>query len=200
MTTPAVIDAARLPKYAFGHRSVVWWATVGLIAIEGTMFALVAASYLFLKGRSPHWPPGVRSPDLLWGTVNTLIMLVSLVPNQLYKRASERMDLGRTRLWLLAALALAAAFNIIRIFEFRSLNVWFDENAYGSIVWALLGFHTAHILTDFLDSAVLTAVLFIGPMQEKTFVDVSENALYWYFVVAAWLPIYALVYFGPRLA
>ena len=32
------------------------------------------------------------------------------------------------------------------------------------------------------------------------FVDVSENALYWYFVVFTWLPIYAIVYFGPRIA
>lgn len=200
MTPAAVVDAGPLPKYAFGHRSLVWWATVALIAIEGAMFALVAASYLFLKGRSPHWPPGMRPPDLLWGTVNTLILLGSLVPNQLYKRAAERLDLEKTRLWLMVAIGFAVAFNIVRIFEFRTLNVWFDENAYGSIVWVLLGFHTTHILTDLMDSSVLAAVLFIGPMEEKTFVDVSENALYWYFVVAAWLPIYALVYFAPRVA
>ena len=33
----------------------------------------------------------------------------------------------------------------------------------------------------------------------KRFVDVSENAFYWYFVVLAWLPIYAVVYLVPRL-
>ena len=30
-----MIDAARLPTYAFGNHSLVWWGTVGLIAIEG---------------------------------------------------------------------------------------------------------------------------------------------------------------------
>jgi cytochrome c oxidase subunit 3 len=40
---------------------------------------------------------------------------------------------------------------------------------------------------------------FTGPLEGKRFVDVSENALYWYFVVLSWLPIYAVLYLAPRL-
>ena len=54
------------------------------------------------------------------------------------------------------------------------------------------------MLTDFLDSGVLTAVMFCGPIDEHRFVDVSENAFYWNFVVLSWLPIYALIYLAPR--
>jgi cytochrome c oxidase subunit III len=194
------LDVSHLPDYAFGHRSVVWWATMGIIAIEGAMFALVMMSYLYLKGRAAHWPPGVEPPDLLWGSVNTVVLLASLIPNQLAKIAGERLDLAKVRLWMVVCIAFAIAFNIIRIWEFKTLNVWFDENAYGSVVWALLGFHTAHILTDLLDTAVLAVLMFTGPLEEKRFVDVSENAMYWYFVVGAWLPIYALIYLAPRLA
>ena len=32
------------------------------------------------------------------------------------------------------------------------------------------------------------------------FVDVSENALYWYFVVASWLLIYGTIYWAPRIS
>jgi cytochrome c oxidase subunit III len=198
--TRLALDVGHLPNYAFGHRSVVWWATMGMIAIEGAMFALVMTGYLYLKGRAPHWPPGVEPPDLVWGTVNTAVLLVSLVPNQLAKIAGERLDLAKVRLWMLVCIGFGVAFNVIRIWEFKALNVWFDENAYGSIVWALLGFHTTHILTDLLDTAVLAVLMFTGPLEEKRFVDISENALYWYFVVAAWLPIYALIYLAPRLA
>jgi hypothetical protein len=28
---------------------------------------------------------------------------------------------------------------------------------------------------------------------------VSENALYWYFVVLAWIPIYLVIYWGARV-
>lgn len=48
----------------------------------------------------------------------------------------------------------------------------------GSVTWTLLGVHTAHILTDFLDSLVLAVLMFVGPLEEKRFVDVSENAMY----------------------
>ena len=200
MTTTPVINVAPLPRFAFGHRSILWWATMGLIAIEGTMFALVIVSYLYIKGRNPHWAPGALPPALQWGTLNTIILLLSCVPNQLTKRAAEKMDLAGVQLWMVVCLVFAAAFNIVRIFEFKSLNVWWDTNAYGSVTWALLGFHTTHIFTDFLDTIVLAVLMFTGPLEEKRFVDVSENAMYWYFVVLSWLPIYALIYFAPRLA
>ena len=198
--TRRVIDVSHLPPFAFHHRSIVWWGTMGIIVIEGMMFALLIATYLYLKGRSPHWPPGHFPPDLFWGTVNSVLMFVSAIPNHLTKKAAERLDLRGVRLWMIAALVVAAAFNVIRIFEFQSLNVWFDENAYGSVVWTLLGFHTAHILTDFVDSTVLLVLMFIGPIEESHFVDVSENSMYWYFVVLSWIPIYAVIYIAPRIS
>ena len=198
MSRPA-LDVSHLPPVAFGHRNVVWWGTMGIIVIEGTMFAMVGIAYLYLKGRNPHWPSGFAAPDLFWGTLNTIVLLASAVPNQLAKVAAERLDFLRARFWLVVAIGFALAFNVIRIFEFRTLNVWFDSNAYGSITWVLLGFHTVHVVTDFIDSSVLGAVLFIGPVQQSHLVDVSENALYWYFVVFAWLPIYGLIYWAPRL-
>ena len=52
-----VINVAPLPDFGFGHRALVWWATLGVIAIEGAMFALMIANYLYLKGRNSQWPP-----------------------------------------------------------------------------------------------------------------------------------------------
>jgi cytochrome c oxidase subunit 3 len=131
--------------------------------------------------------------------LNVAILILSLIPNQLTKNAAERVDLRSVRIWMVVSLGFALAFNIVRIFEFARLNVWWNENAYGSIVWLLLGLHTAHILTDFLDSLVLAALMFTGPIEEKRFVDVAENAVYWYFVVLSWLPIYGVIYWAPRL-
>jgi cytochrome c oxidase subunit III len=195
-----LLDVSDLPNEAFGHRSALWWGTMGLIAIEGTMFALLITNYLYLKGRNYNWPPGVEPPDLLWGTVNTIVLIASAIPNELTKQAAKKYDLSKVQLWIVVCLMLGVVFNVIRIFEFMSLNVWWDQNAYGSIVWTLLGFHTVHILTDFIDTAVLALILFLGPVEEKRFVDVYENAMYWYFVLIAWLPIYALIYFAPRVA
>lgn len=199
MKARPVIDVSRLPAYAFGHRSLLWWATMGIIVIEGGMFAILVAAYFYLKTRVPEWPPNTHPPDLLYGSINTIVLLASLVPNYIYKRAAEREDLRKVRIWLLVSIGFAVAFTTFRAFEFGALNCSWDTNAYGSIVWTLLGFHTTHLVTDLLDTAVLTVLMFTKPIEGKNFVDVSENAFYWYFVVLVWVPIYAVIYFVPRL-
>jgi cytochrome c oxidase subunit III len=196
---PEPLDVSGLPDYAFGHRSRLWWGTGGFIVIEATAFALALFAYFYLRRKLPQWPPGVAPPDLLWGTLNTFVLLASAVPNQWAKNAAEEQDLGRVRLWLVVCLAFGAVFLVIRGFEFTTLNCAWDTNAYGSIVWAIMGLHTAHLLTDLVDTAVLTELMFTRHARDRRFVDVSESAFYWYFVVLVWPPLYLVIYWVPRL-
>jgi heme/copper-type cytochrome/quinol oxidase subunit 3 len=200
MSEARTLDVSTLPPGAFGSRTLTFWGTLGIVVIEGTAFALAIGAYFYFVTRFPTWPPhGVANPDLRWGTLNTVVLVVSLIPNELARRAGERVDLRGVRIWMVVALACALAFNVVRIYEFAHLNVMWDRDAYGSIVWLLLGLHTTHIVTDFLDSTVLTVLMFTGPVEEHRFVDVEENAVYWYFVVLAWLPIYGVIYWAPRV-
>jgi heme/copper-type cytochrome/quinol oxidase subunit 3 len=187
-----------LPTYAFGHQGLIWWGTVGFMVIEGSMFLMIIAAYFFLRTRVPDWPPSLPNPDATIATINTIVLVVSALPNQLTKRAAERMDLRIVRLLLPVCVAFGVAFTILRWFEFSSLNARWDSNAYGSVVWFLLGLHTTHLVTDVLDTVVLTALIYTGHVEPKRMVDVSENALYWYFVVLSWIPIYLIIYFAPR--
>lgn len=192
------LDVSGLPTVVFGHRSLMWWGTLWLMAIEGTVFALAILCYFYLRSHQETWPLTSLPPDLLWGTVNTVVMLVSFLPAHLAKQSAERMDLQRVRVWLIVSALFGVAFCVIRIFEFATLNVRWDSNAYGSVVWMLLVLHTTHILTDLVDTVVLSLLFFTGPLDGKRYVDVSENSFYWYFVVAAWIPIYLVIYWGAR--
>jgi heme/copper-type cytochrome/quinol oxidase subunit 3 len=192
------LDVSQLPSYVFGPGSLLWWGTLGVVAIEGTVFVLALGAYFYLRTNNQGWPMGVPPPELRWGVLNTIIMLASLLPNHWTKHAALRHDLGRVRLGMLVCLVVALVFLGVRILEFTALNVSWDTNAYGSIVWTLLGLHTVHLITDFLDSAVLYGVMIAGPLEGKRYVDVAENAEYWDFVVLAWLPIFATLYIAPR--
>jgi cytochrome c oxidase subunit 3 len=194
----AALDVSELPSFAFSHRSVMWWGTLGMMAIEGTVFALAVMTYFYLRSHSTTWPMSSLPPELRWGTLNTLILLLSLWPNQWTKRAAEKLDLPKVRIGLVVCLGFGVAFIVVRVFEFGTLNCRWDDTAYGSIVWTLLGLHTLHLVTDVLDSAVLTVLMFTKLADGKRFVDISENALYWYFVVLSWIPIYLVLYWGPR--
>jgi len=194
------LDVSRLPTYAFGHRSLMWWGTAGMIVIEGTLFVMALVVYFYLRGIAPEWPLSAPPPDLLYGTLNTFILLASGIPNQLAATAAHREDLHAVRLWMLVSIGFGIAFQVVRAFEFTALNTHWSFNAYGSIVFALLVLHTVHMVTDFIDTVVLSSLMFVGPLiTGRRYVDVAENAGYWWFVVGAWLPIYFTVYLVPRL-
>ena len=195
---PIVVDAARLPSFGFGAKSLMWWGTLGMVAIEGTVFALAAVVYFYIWSRARIWPPDTLPPDLRFGTLNLFILLASAIPNEYTKRAAERYDLRAVRIGLVVCIVFGLAFIGVRALEFTALNVSWDTNAYGSAVYLLLGLHTVHLVTDVADSVVLAVLMFTGPIEGSRFSDVSENAMYWYFVVAAWVPIYAIVYLASR--
>ena len=173
MSTPEALDVSRLPSFAFGHRSLMWWGTAGLMAIEATVFGLAIVTYFYLRSHVDAWPMHSPPPDLLWGTANTALLVASLLPNQLAKRAAERLDRNGVRLWMTVCLLVSFAFLAIRAFEFDALQCrWYDD-AYGSAVWMLMGLHTTHLVTDTWDTAVLLLLACVGPFEGRRFVDVS---------------------------
>ena len=194
-----VQDVSALPDHAFGPRMTMWWGTLGFMTLEGTGFALAAGAYLYLVFINQQWPLADKPPDLAWATLLTVVFLVSLWPNQIAKKSAKREDLSRVRGDLLLMSFITVVVLAIRAFEFGTLNVRWDQNAYGSIVWVLLGLHTAHLLTDAIDTFVLTALMFTRHAHGKRFSDVEDNAFYWDFVVLSWLPLYGLIYWASRV-
>jgi heme/copper-type cytochrome/quinol oxidase subunit 3 len=202
MSEPRFVgDASALPDHGFGPRSTTWWGVSGFMAIEGVAFALAFAAYFFLMAQERQWPASAPPPDLLWGTLTAVLLLVSEIPNVLVKRAAEAKNLPAVRRGLVIMSLAALPIFVARGFEFDHLNVGWDRNAYGSIVWALLLLHTVHLLTDWVDTLVLTALMHTDHGKKgRRFVDTSENALYWHFIVGSWLLVYLVIYWVPRVS
>jgi cytochrome c oxidase subunit III len=194
-----VQDVSALPDHAFGPRVTTWWGTLGFCVLEGTGFALAGGAFLYLAWLNQQWPLSAEPPDLLWSSLHTVVLLASVWPNHLAAKAAKREDLPAVQRLLVIMSAIGVVLLVLRAFEFAALYVRWDQNAYGSIVWALLGLHTAHLLTDLIDTIVLTALMFTRHAHGKRFSDVDDNAFYWNFVVLSWLPIYILIYWTPRM-
>jgi cytochrome c oxidase subunit 3 len=193
-------DLSTLQPYGTGARTLWFWGALGFMLIEGMGFVLAIATYLYLMSNAVQWPLDSRPPDLIWGTLMTGLTLASLIPNAwLAKRASDRrlkaVQIGTALMTLIGLATL-----VVRAFEFSRLNTRWDHDAYGSIVWALIVLHSTHLVTDVIDTLGLSVVLFTHPVDPERFSDVDDNALYWTFVVLAWLPIYFVIYWLPRLA
>jgi heme/copper-type cytochrome/quinol oxidase subunit 3 len=194
-------DLRDLPTHKFGTSSLTWWGIMGFMIIEGAAFGLVFAAYFFLMGQEQGWPPeGVQPPDVVAGTLFTIVMLLSEYPNSLIKKAALAEDVERVRKLMPIPVAIGVVLLVIRGFEFNSLNVLWTDNAYGSIIWALLLLHTTHLLTDWFDTVVLAVLMrTVVGYEGRRLEDVDENAMYWRYVWLLWLPIYLMIYWVPRL-
>jgi len=194
-------DVAELPTHKFGPSSLTWWGIMAYMIVEGSAFAMAFAAYFFLMGHEQGWPPGARAaPDVLAGTLFTILILLSEIPNTMIKHAAEKYDVDKIRALMPVIVGIGAVLLAVRGFEFNSLNCRWTDNAYASIIWALLILHTIHILTDWGDTVVLWALM-MTPLgyESRRLVDTDENALYWRYVWLLWIPIYLMIYWIPRL-
>ncbi|MBC9033810.1 cytochrome C oxidase subunit III [Sphingomonas sp. JC676] len=203
MTAPLrktiVGDVSGLPDGAMGPANLVWWGNLGFMLIEGTAFALAIGAYFYLQSQSPGWPPkGDAPPDLLWGSIFTAAMLASEIPNRLVCARARAKDPHGVRWGTLGMALIGIVLLGIRAFELGHLNIRWDHDAYGSVVWMLMVLHTSHLVTELGETSVQSVWLFTHRIETDQFSDVQDNSEYWSFVVLAWLPLYLVLYWVPR--
>jgi heme/copper-type cytochrome/quinol oxidase subunit 3 len=191
-------DVSALPTWAFESKSTPWWGTLSFMAIEGMGFALVVGAWLYLAAVNPTWPLG-PPPATLWpGTTLAVLLVASLVPNWWLNRAALRQELRAVQIGLVIMSIIGLVAVALRGFEIAHLNFRWDGNAYGSVVWLIIGLHATHIVTDVADTIVLAVLMFTRHARPRRFSDVTDNVFYWVFVVLTWLPLYVLLYWAPR--
>lgn len=196
----AAVARRSLPRMLQGHGDTVWWGVLFLIVIETAVFASLILSYFYLRAGAPSWPlGGIEPPKLLLPTVNSLVLLASIVPVAWADHAARRGNQRALRLGKHAGQALLLVFLVIKVVEYAGYDYDWRTNAYGSLVWTMTGLHVAHVLTVLLKSGVVATLAWKGYFSPRRFAGVQANALYWYFVAAVWVPLYATIYLTPHL-
>jgi heme/copper-type cytochrome/quinol oxidase subunit 3 len=193
------LDVSRVPTVAFGARTTLWLGFVGVIIIEGVMILLVIVAYFYLAALSADWPPGGRPPPLPAGVANTVVFLLSIVPAARLKRAAAKAELGRARALLVVLSVIAVATIALSGWGFASLDTRRDANAYGSLVWMLLGMHALALIAAALVIWVLAVYMFLGLVEGHRYMNVYESADFWLLAAFLWLPTWFVIYVAPRL-
>jgi heme/copper-type cytochrome/quinol oxidase subunit 3 len=130
------------------------------------------------------------------GTANVVLLLLSAVPTLAAHRVARKRDRRAVGWYFGLATVLTLGTIVLRALEIAYLPVRWNTNAYGSIVWMILGTHTSHLVASALEDMLLCTLPFFSPVEDKHLVNVTASCLY--FVVIAWVPLYALVYLLPR--
>jgi cytochrome c oxidase subunit 3 len=203
--TATVIDVSKLPPHVEDRTSPIWWGNTLLLFIETTMFALLVGSYFYLRMNFTHWPP-VRSdvglyqtnPDLGFATGNLLVLIASCVPMFIVDRACLRMDLPSVRIGMAIMVLIGFVTIALRFLEFSGLKFRWDENAYAAIIWTTLGMHLLHLITGTAENLLMAVWVWLKGLDVQHARDVRVGAAYWYWIAGIWIPLYAIIYFGPH--
>lgn len=197
--TQESLDASTWPRYVSGSRAIGWWGILFLVIIELTVFGSLITSYFYLRANVPEWPPdGIHPPELFLPTVNSILFLTSVIPMAWATRGIKQGKPGRLKIGFAIAFAIGLVFLVLKYIEYSGKSYTWETNAYGSITWTIIGFHSAHVIATLLKTAAIWVLAYQGYFNEERHVAVEGNALYWYFVVGIWVPLYFVLYWAPR--
>jgi cytochrome c oxidase subunit 3 len=183
-------DAIEPAKYRIG----MW---VGLASILMLFMALTSA-YILRKTRGLNevhdWAP-LELPGLLWATTGVLI--ASSVTIEVARRALRRNDYKRFNNWILLTTVLGVLFLVGQFVAWRGLaaqGIYVNTNPHSSFFYLLTSLHGVHLLGGLIALAYVTAAAFrlrIGFKRRNT---VEVTALYWHFMDALWVYLFALLF------
>jgi cytochrome c oxidase subunit 3 len=170
-------------------------AKVGLAIFLGVaicVFSLLTAAY-FMRMDSPDWqnPP---LPRVLW--LNTALLVLSSVALQGAYFAAARDEKARLRLLLKLAVASSGCFLFGQSWAWRELisdGYFVASNAANAFFYLLTAIHALHLLGG-LVALMRTIDKAWRPVSRAALrTSVELCAIYWHFLLAVWLVIFALM-------
>jgi|SRR5689334_8220180 len=163
-----------------------WWGLALLVATEATLFACLIATYFYLRFRTSEWPlGGIEKPSVALPLVLTAMLVASSIPMFLSVKAAKGGAVRAAWWLLLGATVVQTTYLGLQIHLMADDLHSFSPraNAYGSIYYALIGTHHAHVAVGLAIDAWLLWKLSRG-ITNYRLIGLRLAAFYWYFVSA----------------
>jgi cytochrome c oxidase subunit 3 len=180
------------------------------LATEVLLFGALFTAYSLYRYLFPHAFEGASAlMHTSWGTANTLVLITSSLTVAL---GIHEVSSGRNRratLYLLATLAFAVAFLVIKYFEyshhihegqlpgrfyrFAELQVA-GASMFFTLYFLMTGLHGLHVLIGMGVLAFLTVRVWRGRYGPGYYTPVELGGLYWHLVDLIWIFLFPLLY------
>ena len=157
-------------------------------------FAALFASYYDLRANRAQWPPPGVHLDVMESTIGTALLLIASIVMVLATRAMDRRRMLAARWWTAAAIVAAVAFIALSIHGYLSNTFSIATNAYGSIYYAMTGFHLLHVTAGIGILLALLVGMRSNALQAYHREGAEAMTYYWHFVFIVWVGIWASIY------
>jgi cytochrome c oxidase subunit 3 len=190
---PFTDPAARLSAGRFGM-----WLFLLTLAV---VFVATIIGYLAVRIspiNASTWPPASMPPlpgVLFWSTG---ALLVSSWTMHRGVRACERGEASQGR-WMLTTLVLGIVFLALQIIAWREAiadNMRIADHLYAWTFFVLTGLHGAHVVGGLIPLGVVTVKALGGRYGPDRASGAIYCGMYWHFLDAVWIVLYATLWLG----
>jgi cytochrome c oxidase subunit 3 len=181
-------------EHGSDRTSTILFGTILFLASELLFFGGLFAAYFSLRAETEPWPP--PDVELTTGLVSiaTVLLVASSATMQAALRAGERRAPQAMRRWIAVSMALGVAFLAIQGWDYAHLPFEISSHAYGTMFYAMTGFHGLHVAVGLILMAVV-----LGRMQQGAYADGNLDGAhaigyYWHFVDVVWIALFSTIY------
>jgi cytochrome c oxidase subunit I+III len=169
--------------------------------------AILLATYFYLRQNFHEWPPpkvdvippiGRPFPKLMAGTIDVVLVAASCLLMYWTDLAARRKDRPKVLIGLGVMLLVALAAIGLRFWEFRQVLVRWNDNAYASTDWTMLGTHLTYLGAGAAEFLILGLWLLTHQFDENHAHDVTLAGGYWYWTAATWVILYVVIFWSPH--
>ncbi|WP_207486000.1 cytochrome c oxidase subunit I [Arenibaculum pallidiluteum] len=191
----------RVPVYVQGPRSHSWWAMAVLLLVDGTAFACLLFTYLFLWTVSPDvWPAGPAALPAIWRLAAGLALWAAAAGAMAWaSRALAQDRHWRMRLGMLLGLVLAGAAMATDVTAQVSTGLRGSDSAYGATVSMLLAYQSFHLAVTVLMAGYTLARSAAGRLAARRRVTFDNTMLFWQYTCAQGTAMLLVLHLFPRL-
>jgi len=85
----------------------------------------------------------------------------------------------------------------LELWEWKQLGYGPQQNAYTSLFFTITGLHLAHLSVALALSIYVQVRAWLGHFDRRNYLAVENVSLYWHFVDAVWVCVFATLYISP---
>ena len=185
----------------------MWLFLVTEIMFFGGLFL----AYLIYRS---SYPTGFQEAsnhlNVIWGTVNTIVLIVSSLTMALAVRSAQIGAPPKTQVgWIVATMILGAMFLGVKVVEYKDKFdhhlvpgpnfVWegkYPEAAeiFYSLYFCMTGLHALHMIIGLGIMTVIATMAWRRQFDAHWYTPVEISGLYWHFVDIVWIFLFPLLY------
>ena len=180
--------------------STAWWGMAVLIMTEAMVFAILLASYFFLRASAKEWPlDGIEPPELGLVVPFSFILWGSSIPVFWAEAAIRNGRLGPFKAGMAISFVMGLSFLLYTLYDFEELTFGWRDNAYGSIFYTIVGLHALHVFIGLAMNAACQAKAWLGRYDRGRHASAEVFSLYWHFVDLVWLAVFPSLFLSLHI-